>query len=247
MYLSHYLKGFERVHHHHHDVRLARISLTLSLHVSLSVIASGRSSALHPVSTHSCCMNVPACRPVFDWPYARVTKGFYCVRGELEAKQNCNILTPTLMAITAFLSSSPGLLNRGGWGPSLSGSCSSFQHLLSNCNCSIFSSTATAGCWFSLLHRISNWLNFLCTDLYNNLTSTLLPASVTISHSIQPIHGQGYILIFLDRMHLLFTQVHFLFWQLGRVNMLHFLVYARFTIAPQHVSSSLLEGLWDGR
>ena len=35
---------------------------------------------------------------------------------------------------------------------------------------------------------------------------------------IQPVHGQGYdILIFLDRMHLLFTQVHFLFWQPGRV------------------------------
>ena len=36
------------------------------------------------------------------------------------------------------------------------------------------------------------------------------------SHSIQPVHGQGYILIFLDRIHLLFTQVHFLFWLLGR-------------------------------
>ena len=32
-------------------------------------------------------------------------------------EQNCNILTPTLMAITAFLSRSPGLLNRGPWGP----------------------------------------------------------------------------------------------------------------------------------
>ena len=30
-----------------------------------------------------------------------------------ETEQNCNILTPTLMAITAFLSRSPGLLNRG--------------------------------------------------------------------------------------------------------------------------------------
>ena len=38
---------------------------------------------------------------------------FYCVRGELEVEQNCNILTPTLMAITAFLSCSAGLLNRG--------------------------------------------------------------------------------------------------------------------------------------
>ena len=32
---------------------------------------------------------------------------------ELETEQNCNILTPTLLAITAFLSHSPGLLNRG--------------------------------------------------------------------------------------------------------------------------------------
>ena len=73
----------------------------------------------------------------------------------------------------------------GGWGPSLSGTCFSFQHLL------------------------SNWMNFVCTELYINLTSTLLPASVTISDPIQPVHGQFYILIY--RMHLLFTQMHFLF------------------------------------
>ena len=48
---------------------------------------------------------------------------------ELETEQNCNILTPTLMAITAFLSRSPEMLNRG---PSFSGSWSSFQNLLSN-------------------------------------------------------------------------------------------------------------------
>ena len=57
-------------YHHHHDVRLARISLTLSLHVSLSFIAFGRSSGLHPISSHSCCVNVWAGRPAFDWPYA---------------------------------------------------------------------------------------------------------------------------------------------------------------------------------
>ena len=57
-------------HHHHHDVRPVRISLTLSLHVSLSFIASGRSSGLHPVSSHSCCMYVQAGRPLFDRPYA---------------------------------------------------------------------------------------------------------------------------------------------------------------------------------
>ena len=45
-----------RYHHHHHVVPPARISLTLSRHFSLSFIASGRSSGLHPVSSHSCCM-----------------------------------------------------------------------------------------------------------------------------------------------------------------------------------------------
>ena len=44
----------------------------LSLHVSLSFIASGRSSGLHPVSSHSCCMHVRAGRTAFDWPYAGV-------------------------------------------------------------------------------------------------------------------------------------------------------------------------------
>ena len=43
-------------HHHHHVAPPARISLTLSRHFSLSFIASGRSSGLHPVSSHSCCM-----------------------------------------------------------------------------------------------------------------------------------------------------------------------------------------------
>ena len=59
-------------HHHHHDVQLARISQTLSLHISLSFIAFGRSSGLHPVSSLSCCMNVRAGRPTFDWLYAEV-------------------------------------------------------------------------------------------------------------------------------------------------------------------------------
>ena len=58
--------------YHHHVVRLARISLTLSLHISLLFITSGRSSGLHPVSSHSCCMYVRAGRPAFDWPYAGV-------------------------------------------------------------------------------------------------------------------------------------------------------------------------------
>ena len=44
-----------RIHHHHHHVMpLARISLTLSRHFSLSFIASGRSSGLHPYLLPSC-------------------------------------------------------------------------------------------------------------------------------------------------------------------------------------------------
>ena len=61
-------------HHHHHVERPARISRTLSLHVSLSFIASGKSSGLHLVSSHSCCMYVRAGRPAFQWPYAGVRR-----------------------------------------------------------------------------------------------------------------------------------------------------------------------------
>ena len=56
-------------HHHHHVVLVARISLTLSRHFSLSFIAPGRSSGLHPVSSHSCWMYVRAGRPAFAGPY----------------------------------------------------------------------------------------------------------------------------------------------------------------------------------
>ena len=114
---------------------------------------------------------------------------------ELESEQNSNILSPTVMAITAFLSRSPGLLNRGPGGPA------SLEH---GPHSSIFSPTGL---------------------ISNCLTSCLHPGYIIVrrppscerhkSRSIQPVHGQGYILIFLDWMHVLFTQVHFLFWQLG--------------------------------
>ena len=58
--------------HHHHVMPLARISLTLSRHFSLSFIASGRSSGLHPVSSHSCWMYVCAGHPAFVQPYVGV-------------------------------------------------------------------------------------------------------------------------------------------------------------------------------
>ena len=58
-------------HHPHHFVLLARTSVTLSRHCSLSFTASGRSSRLHPVSSHSCRVYG---RPAFARPYVRVHK-----------------------------------------------------------------------------------------------------------------------------------------------------------------------------
>ena len=52
-------------HYHHHVVPPAQISLPLSRHFSRSFIASGWSSGLHPVFSHSCCMYVRAGRPAF--------------------------------------------------------------------------------------------------------------------------------------------------------------------------------------
>ena len=124
-----------------------------------------------------------------------------CVWEGVRDRKELQLIDPPLLLPSAFLSCS-WAAQPGTWGPSLS------------------------GCWFSLPHLFSNssdfqlvWsptADFLSSPgLYNDLTSTLLPASVPIA-LIQPVHGQGYnILIFLDRMHLLFTQVHFLFWQVG--------------------------------
>ena len=61
-------------HHHHHVTLVARISLTLSRHSSLSFIALGRSSGQHPVSSHSCWIYVRAGRPAFARPCVGVHK-----------------------------------------------------------------------------------------------------------------------------------------------------------------------------
>ena len=45
--------------------------------------------------------------------------------------------------------------------------------LISTWNCSIGDLRAhSAGCWLSQPHLLSNWLNFLCTQLYNCSTPT---------------------------------------------------------------------------
>ena len=55
----------------------------------------------------------------------------------------------------------------GAWGTSFSGTHSSIQHLLSNCNCSIGGLRAySAGCWLSLPRLVSKW-----SDLQTDRTS----------------------------------------------------------------------------
>ena len=60
------------LHYHHHAMPQARISLSLSRHFFLSFIASGISSGLHPIYSHSCCMYLRAGRPAFARPYEGV-------------------------------------------------------------------------------------------------------------------------------------------------------------------------------
>ena len=70
-----------------HVVPLAWISLTLSRHSSLSFIASGMSSGLHPVSSHNCCMYVRACRPAFAQPYVGVHRSTSLMSSSLLLQQ----------------------------------------------------------------------------------------------------------------------------------------------------------------
>ena len=74
-------------HHHHHVVPLARISLTLSRHFSLSFIAFGRSSELHPVFSHSCWMYVRAGHPAFARPYLGVHRSTSLMSSSLLLQQ----------------------------------------------------------------------------------------------------------------------------------------------------------------
>ena len=87
---------------------------------------------------------------------------------ELETEQNCNILTPTLLAITAFLSCSPGLLNRRPGGPASLG----------------------AGFLYCILPPT-------LPDILSSLSYIIVPRppSSCGRHNfalIQPVHGQGY-------------------------------------------------------
>ena len=77
----------ENNNHHHQVVSPARISLALSRHFSLSFIAFGRSSGLHPVSSHICCMYDRADRPDFAWPYEGVHRSTSLMSSSLLLQQ----------------------------------------------------------------------------------------------------------------------------------------------------------------
>ena len=89
-------------HHHHHVVPLARISLALSRHFSLLFIASGRSSGLHPVSSHSCCMYVRAGRPAFARPYVGVHRSKSLMSSSLLLQQ-CPACPACLVRLTLIV------------------------------------------------------------------------------------------------------------------------------------------------
>ena len=73
--------------YHHQVMPPAQISLTLSRHFSLSFITFGRSSGLHPVSSHNCCMYLQVGRPAFAWPYAGVSRSTSLMSSSLLLQQ----------------------------------------------------------------------------------------------------------------------------------------------------------------
>ena len=81
------LKKQQQKCHHHHVMPLARISLTLSHHFCLSFFASGWSSGLHLISSHSCCMYVRAGHPAFAWPYVGVHRSTSLMSSSLLLQQ----------------------------------------------------------------------------------------------------------------------------------------------------------------
>ena len=93
--------------HHHHVMPQAWISLTLSRHFSRSFIASGRSSGLHPVSSHSCWIYVRAGRPAFARPYVGVHRSTSLISSSLLLQQCPAWLVPLTWIVFLI----------GGWWP----------------------------------------------------------------------------------------------------------------------------------
>ena len=129
----------------------------------------------------------------FIWKGSKGLRKVLSVRGEMETEQNCNILTPTNSSVYSSISFPfSWAAQPGSWGPS---PCWDMFLIPS-----IFSPTD---------------LDFLSPGLYNNLMPTyfLWASEFTLNSTLQQSRLSPDI---FDRMHLLFTQVHFFFWQLGQ-------------------------------
>ena len=100
--------GFHFCTFHHHVVPPARISLTLYHHFSWSLIASGRSSGLHPVSSQSCCMYVRAGHPAFARPYVGVHSSISLMSSSLLLQQCPACLVRLALVLCGVLP--PGLI-----------------------------------------------------------------------------------------------------------------------------------------
>ena len=87
IFWQHFFVKINFIKHHHHLVLVARISLTLSRHSSLSFIALGRSSGQHPISSHSCWMYVRAGRPAFARPCVGIHKSTSLMSSSLLLQQ----------------------------------------------------------------------------------------------------------------------------------------------------------------
>ena len=94
IYIYIYMYIYTRIYHHHHIALVARISLTLSRHSSISFIALGRSSGQQPVSAHSCWMYVRAGRPAFARPCVGIHKSTSLMSSSLLLQQCPACLVP---------------------------------------------------------------------------------------------------------------------------------------------------------
>ena len=103
------LSAIHSSHHHHHPdiMPSTRISLILSRHFSLSFIASSRSSGLHPVFSHSCCMYVRARGLAFARPYEGDHRSISLMSSSLHLQQCAACLV--LLNLIVFV--------MGGWWP----------------------------------------------------------------------------------------------------------------------------------
>ena len=124
---------------YHHDVALvARISLTLSCHSSLSFITPGRSSGQHPVSSHSCWMYVRAGCPAFARPCVGVHKSTSLMSSSLLLQQcpACLVRLTWIVFVIGAGGRTVGVL----WG--FAARTCSRLHAAFLCNCRLASSPA---------------------------------------------------------------------------------------------------------